>query len=143
MRRLAFALALLLLPASAWADGRASYATECSACHLAYPPQLMPARSWRKLLAHLSSHFGEDASLSDKKTASILAYLEANAADRPGSPRFAMRGLSSQQTPERITDMPFWRRIHSGLLVRGIGSGPGIRAAANCLRCHGGSGEDD
>ena len=36
---------------------------ECSACHIAFPPQMLPMRSWQSLLGHLSSHFGEDASL--------------------------------------------------------------------------------
>ena len=137
-------LAALALPAAARADGRTSFAKECSACHMAYPPQLMPARSWRALTSHLSSHFGEDASLDAPTTAAITAYLVAHAADSPGGSRGALRGLAASVTPERITDMPFWRRIHSGLLKPGIGSGPGIRAAADCLRCHsaGGGGDD-
>jgi hypothetical protein len=136
-------LTLLALPAAARAGSAASYAKECSACHMAYPPQLMPERSWRQLTSHLSSHFGEDASLDPKTTAAIAQYLESNAADQPGGSRGVMRGLPASATPERITDMPFWRRIHRQLLVRGIGTGPGIRAAANCQRCHNGSGGED
>ena len=32
------------------------YLDECGACHLAYPPGLLPEPSWRLLLAHLDDH---------------------------------------------------------------------------------------
>ena len=31
---------------------------ECGACHLAFPPQMLPARSWKKLMGDLANHFG-------------------------------------------------------------------------------------
>ena len=49
-----------------------AYATECGACHLAYPPALLPARSWQRLMAGLDTHFGSDASL-DAATAQPLS----------------------------------------------------------------------
>jgi hypothetical protein len=115
--------------------------TECGACHMVYPPQFLPARSWRALLAGLANHFGEDASLEPATARQIAGYLMANAADTPnGEPAF-LRGLLLSETPLRITDTPLWRDIHPRLLGPGVGSGPGIRSAANCLRCHNGSGE--
>ena len=68
---LAAALAAPLLPAHAEEGAYlppvadATVAKECGACHMVFPPQLLPARSWQKLMADLSSHFGEDASLAD------------------------------------------------------------------------------
>ncbi len=29
---------------------------ECGECHLAFPPQMLPARSWDKLMGDLASH---------------------------------------------------------------------------------------
>jgi hypothetical protein len=124
------------------AAGAADFQRECSACHMAYPPQLLPARSWRALTGDLSHHFGEDASLDKPTTQRITEYLVANAADSPSGDRGVMQGLQPRETPIRITDMPFWRSIHPQLLARGVGTGPGIRSAANCLRCHGGGGEE-
>ena len=42
-----------------------TYADECGSCHYAYPPGLLPSKSWAKLLDEkaLSNHFGEDATL--------------------------------------------------------------------------------
>ncbi len=113
-----------------------TYATQCGACHMAYPPTLLPARSWKAIVAGLRHHFGEDASLGRRDTAAILTYLADNAADGPlGNSRFLM-GVSPGMTPMRITDMPFWRVIHARLLRPGIGTGPGIRKAAACNLCH-------
>ena len=87
---------------------------ECGACHMVFPPQLLPARSWQKLMADLSSHFGEDATLADPAREAITAYLVANAADGPGArggQRF-LRGLSAADTPLQISTTPFWQRAH-------------------------------
>ncbi len=140
---LAVVIALAAFTGAARADDAKTYTNECAACHMAYPAQLMPARSWRAITAHLAQHFGEDASLDPATLAIITRYLDANAADARGGNRGAMRGLRGSDTPERITDMPFWRRIHRDLLRPGIGTGPGIRSAADCQRCHNGNGEGD
>jgi hypothetical protein len=114
---------------------------ECGSCHMPYRPLFLPARSWTALMSHLASHFGEDASVDPATTRQITAYLVSNAADSPGGNRRVMAGLSSSDAPLRITDMPFWRRIHRRDLAPGVGSGEGMRTAANCGRCHNGSGE--
>lgn len=120
------------------ASGRKDFLRECSACHMAYPPALLPARSWQAITSTLTQHFGEDASLDKATTARITQFLVSHAADsRYGDPSI-LDGLPADVTPKRITDMPFWRDIHSDLLVPGVGVGPGIRTAANCVRCHGG-----
>ena len=36
------------------------YQIECAACHLAYPPELLSAASWQRLMTRLPSHFGTD-----------------------------------------------------------------------------------
>ena len=55
--------------APAWSDsGRSmpravppAYTQECGSCHLAYPPGLLPALSWQRLMGGLDRHFGTDA----------------------------------------------------------------------------------
>jgi hypothetical protein len=32
------------------------YKQECAACHLAYPPGLLPARSWSRIMSGLDKH---------------------------------------------------------------------------------------
>src|SRR3989344_6200999 len=61
----------LLSISSAHADsGRAmprnvpsAYTQECAACHTAYPPGLLPAASWNRVMTGLAQHYGTDASL--------------------------------------------------------------------------------
>ena len=55
------------------------FSKECGACHMAYPPTLLPAVSWRKIVATLDDHFGENASLDKETRDKIEAYLVANA----------------------------------------------------------------
>src|SRR5690606_37122372 len=40
-----------------------AYQEECGACHLPYPPGLLPAASWQRIMQDLAHHFGTDASL--------------------------------------------------------------------------------
>ncbi len=115
-------------------------AQQCSACHIAYPPQMLPARSWQALMSTLSHHFGEDASLSDQDRATITAYLTTHAADGPASGREGerfLRGLSPAATPLRITDTPWWRRRHSEISPRRFTDAK-VKTAANCAACHNG-----
>ena len=86
MRPLATATALLavaaaLAPALAQELERVPPVTneaakkECGACHMAYQPQFLPANSWRRILADLGNHFGEDASLDDAVRQETLGLL--------------------------------------------------------------------
>src|SRR4051812_22331997 len=78
---------------------RAAWKKECGACHMAFQPELLPARSWTALMAGLDNHFGENASLDAATSQAILAYLQAHAADVGGGyghhHNHALRGLSS------------------------------------------------
>jgi mono/diheme cytochrome c family protein len=122
------------------APSEATTAQQCSACHMAYPAQMLPARSWLALMSDLSHHFGEDASLSDQDRAAVTAYLTTHAADglaagREGQ-RF-LRGLSPAATPLKITDTPWWRRRHSEISPSRFHD-PRVKTAANCGACHNG-----
>ena len=41
----------------------AAWKAECGSCHAAYPPGLLPAPSWRAVMAGLDRHFGTDATI--------------------------------------------------------------------------------
>ena len=60
----------------------ATWHTECSGCHDAYAPGLLPAASWQKIMSGLDKHFGADASLPPQETEKIAAFLEKNASNR-------------------------------------------------------------
>ena len=59
MRSISVALAVLLgVGAAAAGEHRFTasdpvWKAECGSCHVAYPPQLLPAQSWRKIMARL------------------------------------------------------------------------------------------
>jgi mono/diheme cytochrome c family protein len=113
-------------------------AEQCGACHTPYAAQMLPARSWQKLMSDLPNHFGENASLGDQDRATITAYLASHAADAPGGGRDAeryLRGLSSSAAPIRITETPFWRRRHDEIPPKRF-SDPKVKTAANCGACH-------
>lgn len=104
-----------------------TWKTECGACHLAYPPQLLPARSWRALMSGLDKHFGADASLDPAAAAEIAAFLE----------RYAKRDRGVT-TSLRITDTPWFQRKHRKI-SDAVWARPAIRSSANCSACHTGA----
>ena len=108
--------------------------TECSACHMAYPPGLLPARSWKAIMSDLSNHFGQDASLDPDTTKKIEDYLVANAADTMGYGGI-MRGIKPGDAPTRITDMPWWKWVHSEIRPAYFQSAR-VKTKANCTACH-------
>jgi len=124
-------LAALAVPAAQAAgfapvDDAATLA-ECGGCHMAFPAQLLPARSWQAIMADLPRHFGEDASLPIALQASIAAYLTSHAADPSG--------LRDGATPRRITESTPWLRRHAAIAPEHFAD-PAVRSPANCLACH-------
>lgn len=142
--RLAAAVCLLLGAGgpAAFAQGAASAARdsgflkECGACHMAFPPQFLPRASWKKIITGLSDHFGEDASLPAKTAKSIEAFLEANAAETSRWHDRIMWGLKKGAAPMRITETPFWVRIHSEEISESVWKDPRVRSKSNCPACH-------
>ena len=145
MKNMAMALpvAMLGLGAPAQADERMPVITdaltkaECSACHMAYQPGFLPARSWKTIMATLDSHFGEDASLGEADRAAIEAYLVANAADAGGRSTKMLRGVGPNDYILRISEMPWWVREHRGEVSQRAWDRAGSKA--NCTACHRGA----
>ncbi len=112
---------------------------ECSACHMAFSPAFLPARSWSAVMAGLNDHFGENAALAPEQTRQIAAYLEANAADTRRSSKI-MRKLDPAATPLRITETPYWLRKHRpGEVSPAKFLDPKVGSKANCVACHRGA----
>jgi len=109
---------------------------ECSDCHMAFPPALLPARSWQAVMAGLDNHFGENASLDEATAKHITDYLVANAADTGGRRKRVLRGLAENDVPLRISETPWWDRQHSGEVRPGAFEDPRVGSKANCIACH-------
>ena len=111
-------------------------AKECGACHMAFQPQLLPKKSWVKIMDNLSDHFGEDASLDDKTASHIKNYHVENAANSSWFSGKFMRGLSKTSAPLRITETPYWVREHNHEVPQWAWKDPKVKSKANCLACH-------
>jgi len=105
----------------------AKHQQECAACHVAYPPGLLPAASWQHLMGNLDKHFGTDASLDEATTREITAWLTANA----GSGR---RGgeLAPQ---DRITKTNWFVRTHDEV-SSSVWKRASVGSPSNCSACH-------
>ncbi|MCR4299563.1 MAG: diheme cytochrome c [Gallionella sp.] len=109
------------------AQTNAKFQQECSTCHIAYAPGLLPAESWRKVMAGLDKHFGSDASLDAEDNKEITAFLVNNASNR----------WSSQSAPLRITESAWFKRKHDSREINpAIWKNPQVKSPANCGACH-------
>jgi hypothetical protein len=109
----------------------------CSECHLAYHPSLLPARSWERLLDGQADHFGEELFLEKKTVAALRAYATDSAAEqvqRELSWR-TLGSLSADKAPLRITDTPYWRRVHRDI-DEALWRRPSVNGKFNCAACH-------
>lgn len=113
------------------------YAKECSACHMAYQPGLLPERSWRKLMDGLDKHFGENAELPDADRQELTDYLAKNAADHAKHKRSAQlaKSIAKNDTPLRITEVPFFTKEHRKVATKIKGSDK-VKSLSQCDVCH-------
>jgi diheme cytochrome c len=108
---------------------------ECGACHMVYQSQMLPSRSWQAITSNLANHFGEDASIADAAVLQrITDYLMLNSGDATGVPRGILKGLSIDETPLRITELPLWVAIHSEEVSARTWKRVGSKS--NCTACH-------
>ena len=125
-----------LLGGAAMADGgRAmpsdvpkSYGAECASCHTAYPPGLLPAASWARIMGGLEQHYGVDASL-DKATVQQLSQWLATHAG-------TYKRVGTEAPPQdRITRSSWFERKHRGI-EPAVWKLASVKSAANCAACH-------
>ncbi len=111
----------------------------CGECHMVYFPQMLPGKSWERILGNLPNHFGEDASLDAATRQAVLAYHLANASDISTSRAAGKwrKELSTGQAPERITTAPRFLRKHDEIRAAAW-SDPKVKSKANCGACHSG-----
>jgi hypothetical protein len=128
-------------PPEAHAAGAATlYRKECGACHLAFPPGMLPAESHRRVLAGLERHFGQNAELDAGAREQLERYLVANAAGSGGHRQGGPPGADG--APLRITELPSFRRRHREVRPD-VFTRASIRSPANCAACHRGAADWD
>lgn len=134
MKSPTFLLVALALTGLARADGvrmpaqlPAVFKTECAACHVAYPPGLLPAESWQRIMSGLDKHFGSDASLDAASVKSLTTWL----VEHSGT------GRRVRQAPpqDRITRSNWFVRQHDEVTAA-VWKNPKVRSPAQCQACH-------
>lgn len=109
----------------------------CGNCHMAYQPSMLPAASWRVMMAGLDDHFEEKVVLKPGAIKHIEAYLVGNAGDTEAAGeagRLALQGLAENTTLQRITATPYFKKEHRFLENRILEEWVG--SVANCSACH-------
>ena len=116
------------------------YLDECGACHFAYQPGLLPAKSWEVLLnaEALRKHFGVNAELDDDTLKAIHDYAVGNAADKSYYKRSRKIALATTEgaAPLRITELRYISRKHHKLPEKMIKGNSGVKSLSFCDKCH-------
>lgn len=128
----------LLASTNAWADSGpmlprnmpGAYTQECAACHTAYPPGMLPAKSWARLMGGLDKHYGTDAALDAKTVQQLGTWLQQNAG--------TYKRVAEEPPQDRITRSAWFVRKHRKVddATWKLAS---VKSAANCAACHGGA----
>lgn len=150
---------LLTAPLASWADDdsfwswfsfkrikgvkpveNSQYQEECGACHFAYQPGLLPARSWKKLFAAeaLADHFGENAELDNALRQQLEAYVLAHAAETSRYKRSKKIAVSTpaDAAPLRITEVRYIRRKHEKIPEKLVRGNEQVKSLSYCDACH-------
>jgi mono/diheme cytochrome c family protein len=111
-----------------------AYMVECAACHTAYTPGLLPARSWQRIMAGLDRHYGTDASLDDATVKQLSAWLQANAG--------TYKRVVEEPPEDRLTRSAWFERKHREV-PSPVWKHASVKSAANCAACHPGADRGD
>ena len=99
---------------------------ECGSCHIPYPPQMLSADNWQRLMGGLNKHFGANAALDARDSKQILGFLERNS----GS------GDKYSSASLRISDTPWFKHEHHVIAAKEWAH-PDVKSRSNCSACHG------
>lgn len=105
-----------------------AYAQECAACHTAYPPGLLPAASWQRIMNGLDKHYGTDASLDPAAVRQISTWLQAHAGTYK-------RVTQTPPPQDRITRSAWFERKHREVDPQ-VWKHASVKTPANCVACH-------
>lgn len=105
------------------------YKQECAACHTPYPPGMLPAASWQRIMGSLNKHFGTDASLDQATVRELGGWLQANAS--------TYKRVSEEPPQDRITKSAWFLRKHNEREISpAVWKRPSVGSASNCVACH-------
>ena len=134
--RIALPVLLVALALPAHADNyslpkNAAFEEECASCHMAYPPQMLDANSWRAVMNGLSKHFGSDASIDETRRIAITDFLVAHSGGRKTGDTRDAQGKPLLRITETARFDKKHREIAAATWQRAS-----IKSPANCTACH-------
>lgn len=103
------------------------YKQECAACHTAYPPGLLPASSWQRVMRGLDQHYGSDASLEPKQVQQLATWLAANAG--------TYKRVNEAPPEDRLSRSDWFARKHRKVSAE-VWQRPSVKSASQCAACH-------
>ncbi|AGA90503.1 Dihem cytochrome c [Thioflavicoccus mobilis 8321] len=124
-----------------------TYREECSACHMAYQPGLLPADAWQQIMSPegLADHYGDDAWLPDELRVELTTYLIDNSADKARRSRSRAFAVPSDGSVEgalpRISETRYFRHEHHEIPSRLVAGNPQVASFSQCNACHRGADE--
>jgi hypothetical protein len=116
----------------------ALYKQECGSCHFAYPPTLLPAASWERMMATPANHFGDNADLDVTTARKVDDYLDRNSAGRaPGAySERTWRATRGRPPLLRITETDYFRGQHHEIPAKMVTGNPEVKSFSRCEACH-------
>jgi mono/diheme cytochrome c family protein len=106
------------------------YNQQCNVCHFAYPPGMLPAASWKKLMDAMPQHFTSQVMINIDTQEEISNWLQAHASTFP---------LVAEEPPQqRITQSAWWTKIHMNnpKVSAAVWKKPSVSNGASCVTCH-------
>ena len=104
-----------------------AYTQECAACHMAFAPGFLPAKSWQNMMGNLDRHYGTDASLDAATVQQISTWLAANAG--------TYKRVAEAPPEDRMTRAAWFERKHRKIDPL-VWKHTSVKSAANCMACH-------
>ena len=113
------------------------YQKECGACHFAYQSELLPKKSWLKMMSDLENHFKSDASLEQEDKKEIEDYLTKNSGENTTHKHYRkiINSIRANEIPLRISETRYFIKEHREIPKRLIEQKK-VSSISNCNLCH-------
>ncbi|MBE9035075.1 cytochrome C [aff. Roholtiella sp. LEGE 12411] len=100
--------------------GQQLYVENCSTCHIALPPAVLPSQTWKNLLQD-SQHYGAQLQpLVDPPRVLVWKYLST----------FSRTQLKEEETPYRVNNSRYFKALHPKVKL------PRPVQIGSCVSCH-------
>ncbi|MBW4630717.1 MAG: diheme cytochrome c [Iphinoe sp. HA4291-MV1] len=100
--------------------GQELYIENCSTCHIALPPAVLPTQTWKNLLEDTQHYGAQLKPLVDPPRVLVWKYLAT----------FSRLQLQDEQTPYRINNSRYFKALHPRVKL------PNPVQIGSCVTCH-------